>query len=112
MPTEMVPLLFALPRFVGWLAHWNEFLDDPFNKIVRPRQIYKGHTSRAFIPLGSREVLVDQDLRYKIPKTDIRREMALDLAGGGDGSMKRTNSERFEAESPTSPIKRDDTETK
>lgn len=37
IPTEMFTILFTLPRLSGWLAHWNEFLDDPHNKIVRPR---------------------------------------------------------------------------
>ena len=36
-PTEMFPVLFTIPRISGWLAHWNEFLDDPDNKIIRPR---------------------------------------------------------------------------
>ena len=36
-PVEMFTVLFALPRVVGWLSHWYEFLDDPENKIVRPR---------------------------------------------------------------------------
>lgn len=36
-PTDMFPILFAIPRCSGWLAHWKEFLDDPENKIVRPR---------------------------------------------------------------------------
>lgn len=36
-PTDMFTVLFALPRMVGWIAHWNEFLDDKENKIVRPR---------------------------------------------------------------------------
>jgi len=37
IPTEMFTVMFALPRFSGWLAHWNEFVVDPENKIVRPR---------------------------------------------------------------------------
>ena len=37
IPTEFFTVLFTLPRIAGWLAHWNEFLDDPENKIVRPR---------------------------------------------------------------------------
>ena len=37
IPTEMFTILFTLPRIAGWLAHWYEFLDDPHNKIVRPR---------------------------------------------------------------------------
>lgn len=37
IPSEFFTVLFALPRFVGWLAHWNEFAQDPDNRIVRPR---------------------------------------------------------------------------
>lgn len=36
-PSEYFTVLFALPRFVGWMSHWNEFIQDPDNKIVRPR---------------------------------------------------------------------------
>lgn len=36
-PTDMYPVLFAIPRVVGWLAHWKEFLNDPERMIVRPR---------------------------------------------------------------------------
>lgn len=39
-PTDMFPVLFCIPRAVGWLAHWLEGLDDPENKIARPRQMY------------------------------------------------------------------------
>ena len=37
IPTEMFTVMFTLPRISGWLAHWNEFVVDPENKIVRPR---------------------------------------------------------------------------
>ena len=37
IPTEMFTVMFSLPRVSGWLAHWNEFVVDPENKIVRPR---------------------------------------------------------------------------
>jgi len=53
-PTDMFPVLFTIPRSVGWLAHWLEFLDDPDNKIVRPRQVYKGSPRRHYIPVGER----------------------------------------------------------
>jgi len=53
-PTDFFPVLFAIPRTVGWLAHWNEFLDDPENRIVRPRQVYKGNGSRPFVPMHLR----------------------------------------------------------
>jgi len=53
-PTDFFPVLFAIPRTVGWLAHWNEFLDDKENRIVRPRQVYKGAKSRPFVPMNRR----------------------------------------------------------
>ena len=54
IPTEMFTIMFTLPRLAGWLSHWNEFVDDPENKIVRPRQIYKGYTRRDFIGMPDR----------------------------------------------------------
>lgn len=53
-PTDMFPVLFTIPRAVGWLAHWLEFLDDPENKIVRPRQVYKGPTTRHYVDVDHR----------------------------------------------------------
>ncbi|HXZ82091.1 MAG TPA: citrate synthase [Terriglobales bacterium] len=43
---EMFTVLFALPRTVGWLAQWQEMLEDPEQKIARPRQVYTGHALR------------------------------------------------------------------
>jgi len=53
-PTDMFPVLFTIPRAVGWLAHWLEFLDDPQNKIVRPRQVYLGNDTRPYMPITER----------------------------------------------------------
>jgi citrate synthase len=53
-PTDMFPVLFCIPRAVGWLAHWLEQLDDPENKIARPRQVYTGHARREYVPLDGR----------------------------------------------------------
>lgn len=54
-PTDFFPLLFAIPRIVGWLAHWREMLtSDEDIKIWRPRQIYTGHPTRHWIPFGER----------------------------------------------------------
>jgi len=78
IPTEMFTILFTLPRLAGWLAHWYEFLDDPHNKIVRPRQIYKGHTRRDYEAASQRAKRVDQDLDYEVAPTDVRRESALE----------------------------------
>lgn len=77
IPTEMFTILFTLPRLAGWLAHWNEFVNDPDNKIVRPRQIYKGYTKRDFVPVDQRRQLVEQQLTYETAYEDIRREAAL-----------------------------------
>jgi len=53
-PVEMFPVLFAIPRAVGWLAQWQEMLEDPEQKIARPRQVYTGPDERAFVPMGKR----------------------------------------------------------
>jgi citrate synthase len=45
-PIDMFPVLFAIPRTVGWLAQWEEMLTDPEQKIARPRQLYVGHAER------------------------------------------------------------------
>ncbi len=51
---EMFTVLFAIPRTAGWLAQWQEMLEDPAQKIARPRQIYLGSPRREFVPLGQR----------------------------------------------------------
>ena len=53
-PTDMFPVLFAIPRTAGWLAQWEEMLLDPDTKIVRPRQIYTGADERSYVPLERR----------------------------------------------------------
>lgn len=80
IPTEMFTMLFTLPRLAGWFAHWYEFLDDPHNKIVRPRQIYKGYKRRNFEDMDQRIKRVDQDLTCKTATYDVRREASLEYA--------------------------------
>ena len=46
LPVAMFPVLFAIPRTVGWLAQWQEMITDPEQKIARPRQIFVGHPRR------------------------------------------------------------------
>ncbi len=55
-PLEMFPVLFAIPRTSGWLAQWEEMLQDPEQKIVRPRQIYDGREARDYASLERRGV--------------------------------------------------------
>ncbi|GAB4110304.1 MAG: citrate synthase [Acidobacteriota bacterium] len=45
-PQDMFPVLFAIPRTVGWVAQWQEMLEDPDQRIARPRQIYLGPARR------------------------------------------------------------------
>ena len=54
-PVTMFPVLFAIPRTSGWIAHWEEMLLDPDQKIARPRQVYSGATRRDYVPLGNRK---------------------------------------------------------
>ncbi len=53
-PVEMFPVLFAIPRTVGWLAQWEELLRDDEQRIARPRQVYVGVGERDFVPLEER----------------------------------------------------------
>ncbi len=52
-PLEMFPVLFAIPRTAGWLAHWQEMLDQD-SKIARPRQLYIGSGARDYVPMAKR----------------------------------------------------------
>jgi len=53
-PVDMFPVLFAIPRTAGWLAQWREMVQDPEQKIARPRQVYIGPRRRDFVPLAKR----------------------------------------------------------
>ena len=46
LPVAMFPVMLAIPRTVDWLAHWQEMVTDPEQKITRPRQIFVGHPRR------------------------------------------------------------------
>jgi citrate synthase len=54
IPTSMFTVLFAVARTVGWVAQWNEMIEDPSQKIGRPRQLYTGYTERAYVPIDKR----------------------------------------------------------
>src|SRR6202158_4045000 len=53
-PTTMFTVLFALARTVGWIAQWKEMIEDPHQKIGRPRQLYTGATRRDYLPISRR----------------------------------------------------------
>ncbi|EXL04080.1 citrate synthase [Aquamicrobium defluvii] len=53
-PTTMFTVLFALARTVGWIAQWKEMIEDPRQKIGRPRQLYTGAPQRDYVPIAKR----------------------------------------------------------
>jgi citrate synthase len=53
-PPEMFTVLFAVARTVGWIAQWKEMIEDPSQKIGRPRQLYTGATHRDYVPVDKR----------------------------------------------------------
>jgi len=55
IPVDMFPVMFAIGRMPGWIAHWNETNTDGITKIHRPRQIYTGETPRDYVPLDLRK---------------------------------------------------------
>lgn len=54
IPVSMFTVLFALARTVGWIAQWQEMIEDPDQRIGRPRQLYTGPTERDYVPLNRR----------------------------------------------------------
>jgi citrate synthase len=53
-PTDMFTVLFAIARTVGWIAQWKEMIEDPSQRIGRPRQLYTGATERTYVPMDAR----------------------------------------------------------
>ncbi|HEX6885350.1 MAG TPA: citrate/2-methylcitrate synthase, partial [Planctomycetota bacterium] len=54
IPVNMFTVMFTLGRLPGWIAHWLEMRKDPDTRIGRPRQVYTGHTQRAYVPIDER----------------------------------------------------------
>ncbi|MBT5040606.1 MAG: citrate (Si)-synthase [Rhodospirillaceae bacterium] len=54
IPPHLFTVIFALARTVGWIAQWNEMIEDPHQKIGRPRQLYTGEKQRSYVPVGQR----------------------------------------------------------
>lgn len=53
-PTSMFTVLFAVARTVGWISQWKEMMEDPSQRIGRPRQLYTGATQRDYVPIAQR----------------------------------------------------------
>ncbi|CAG8708415.1 3606_t:CDS:10, partial [Acaulospora morrowiae] len=71
-PTDMFPVLFAIPRVAGWLAHWKESLENKDAKIWRPRQVYDGPGVRSYVPMELRE---SSDKEIKIDHQFSKRSL-------------------------------------
>jgi citrate synthase len=54
IPTSMFTVLFAVARTVGWVAQWREMIEDPKQRISRPRQLYHRQTERTYVPIAKR----------------------------------------------------------
>jgi len=54
-PTTMFTVLFAVARTVGWVAQWIEMIEDPSQRIGRPRQLYTGPAQRSYVPIDQRK---------------------------------------------------------
>lgn len=54
IPIKMFPVMFAIGRMPGWIAHWKEMIEDPTTKIGRPFQIYTGKTAHDYVPIEQR----------------------------------------------------------
>ena len=54
-PTSMFTVLFAVARTVGWVAQWKEMIEDPTQRIGRPRQLYTGYGERPYMPIEKRK---------------------------------------------------------
>jgi len=57
LPVSMFPVMFAIGRTSGWIAQWLEMIEDPEQKIARPRQIYTGARDRDYVPIDRRAAI-------------------------------------------------------
>ena len=55
IPSHLFTVIFAVARTVGWVAQWNEMVEDPSQKIGRPRQLYTGYGPRPYVALDKRD---------------------------------------------------------
>lgn len=72
-PLDFFPVLFAVPRVVGWLAHWRQMMLQPGGvKIWRPRQVYVGAGARDFVPMDQRPAEPEDSVDpKKVPSASV-----------------------------------------
>ncbi|KAL7267351.1 hypothetical protein RUND412_010069 [Rhizina undulata] len=81
-PLDFFPILFAVPRVAGWLAHWKQNLDSGNAKIWRPRQVYVGEKKRDYVPMDERperEVVDSKDGVMEVPHYQSKRRLGAKL---------------------------------
>lgn len=74
-PTDMFPVLFAIPRCAGWLAHWVESLTEKDLKIFRPRQVYLGPEQRPYVSMDERPTPEVRDIESYVSAMSRRRSL-------------------------------------
>ncbi|HLZ69033.1 MAG TPA: citrate synthase [Dehalococcoidia bacterium] len=79
LPSEMFTVLFAIARTAGWMAQWLEMVEDPEQKIARPRQVFLGPARRDFVPISRR--------RGKAEPAAPRAGRSVTRRAGGIGSQ-------------------------
>jgi citrate synthase len=67
IPLKMFTPIFAVARTAGWLAQWKEMIEDPDQRIARPRQVYIGETQRAFVARPQRTAGASKTLSTERP---------------------------------------------
>ncbi len=77
-PTDMFPVLFSIPRAVGWLANWVEFIKDPEFRIVRPRQNYVGFKNKNYTDFENREFVNNNMHCYKSAVSRRREKSSIE----------------------------------
>lgn len=76
-PTDMFPVLFAIPRTAGWLAHWYEQLQDKETKIARPQQLYEGPPERDYVAPSRRDNAIPSEISVGRSNFSKRRSVAV-----------------------------------
>ncbi|KAF8532193.1 peroxysomal citrate synthase [Gautieria morchelliformis] len=77
-PLDFFPVLFAVPRVVGWLAHWRQMMLQAGGvKIWRPRQIYVGEGKRDYVPIEKRDGKEGKDTPHRVQRTGISKRTGM-----------------------------------
>jgi len=75
-PTDFFPVLFAIPRVSGWLAHWHESIQEKPQRIWRPRQVYTGEEKRAYVPMEYRNKAAPTKVEKHVSANSKRSRVA------------------------------------